>query len=105
MPAAVTSGPVRSSSSAGSIGYAASPCWLRWARRLWSGLQNDVEGGLGRPAYTRDPRLAQHVGELPFAGLRAESPPDLLRERPWRADDGGQAVVGPADRVDVVFER
>ncbi len=59
---------------------------------LWPGLQNDVERGLGRPAHVGEPGLAQHGGEPAFTGLRAQSEPDLLRQRARRADHRGQAV-------------
>ena len=82
----------------------ASPCWRRWARRLWSGLQNDAERGLGCPANVGEPGLAEHDRQLTFTGLRSESQPGFLCQRPWRADDRGHAVIGPPDRVQAVLE-
>jgi hypothetical protein len=46
----------------------ARPSWRGRVRRLWSGLQNDVERGLGRLSYVAEPGLAQHGGQPAFTG-------------------------------------
>ena len=58
----------------------------------------------GRSSEDTVLRLAQHGVQPPLAGLRAEPEPDLLVQRPRRADHRGQAVAGSSHRVQVLLE-
>src|SRR3954451_17865049 len=78
--------------------------WKRRVCGLRLGLQDEVERGFGGPPHAAEAGLVQHGGESAFASLRAEAEADLLGQRARCADDRGQAVVGPSDRVEVVLE-
>jgi hypothetical protein len=52
----------------------------RLSPRSDAGLQDEVEGRLGRAPEVGEPCLREHVAQARLASLRAEAETDLLRE-------------------------
>ena len=71
---------------------------------LGAGLEDEVERGRRDLAEAGEAGLGDDRGDPGRAGLRAEREPDGLGERGGRAEQRREAVVGAADRVEVVLD-
>src|SRR5262252_7603350 len=72
------------------------------ARFLWADLVDDVEWRPGHPAEPGVPGIGGEPLDRLLTGLRAEGVAAVLGERARDAQERGEGVVDPADRVEVV---
>ena len=74
------------------------------ASRSGPAFENDVERGAGGLANPGEPGLGEDLTESGRSGLSPEGHASGLVQRRWCADHGGDRVIQPADRVEVVAD-